>query len=218
MKQLALLSLLLTLTGCMSVMQSDRVNPVAIVDTLEAVDVDRILIWRAYLSLEVSVVADAVAEATRITTEADGYVESQSDSSETHSSLTLRVPADALKPSLASLETLGTVSNRSLSSEDVTEQYIDVDARLKTKIALRDRLRELLQQASEVRDILALEKELSRVQADIDSMQARLKTLKGQADLATINISLNRRPILGPLGYLGKGAWWALERLFIIRE
>ena len=119
---------------------------------------------------------------------------------------------------MTSLESIGKVTSRRVSSEDVTEQYVDIDARLKTMIALRDRLRALLDKADNVKDVLAIEKELGRVQGDIDSMQARLKALKGKVDLASISVTIRRRRILGPLGYLFKGAWWAVEKLFVIQE
>jgi hypothetical protein len=85
-------------------------------------------------------------------------------------------------------------------------------------VALRDRLRALLDSAKSVKDVLAIEKELGRVQADIDSMQAQLKTLKGKVDLASVTVSIKRRRILGPIGYVLKGAWWAVEKLFVIQE
>ena len=176
------------------------------------------LIWRAWLSLEVASVSNAVSRISDIAKQSGGYVEGKSDSGETRANITLRVPVGSLTPAMASLESIGKVTSRRVSSEDVTEQCVDIDARLKTKIVLRDRLRALLDKAETVKDILAIEKELGRVQADIDSMQARLKSLKGKVDLASISVSIKRRRILGPLGYIFKGAWWAVEKLFVIQE
>jgi hypothetical protein len=132
--------------------------------------------------------------------------------------MTLRVPAPSLQATVASFEAIGRVTSRRLSSQDVTEQYVDTDARLKTMVALRDRLRALLDKAQNVKDILAIEKELGRVQADIDSLQARLKTLKGKVDLASINLTIKRRRILGPLGYAFKAVFWTVEKLFVIQD
>ena len=184
----------------------------------ESLQRNRMLIWRARLSLEVANVSNAVASVTDIAEQSGGYVENQSDSGAEYGSVTLRVPVDSLKPAMASLESIGKVTSRRVSSEDVTEQYVDIDARLKTMVALRDRLRALLEKAQNVKDILAIEKELGRVQADIDSMQARLKALKGKVDFASVSVSITRRRILGPLGYVFKGAWWTIEKLFVIQE
>lgn len=57
-----------------------------------------------------------------------------------------------------------------------------------------------------------------RVQGDIDSMEGLIKALKGRVDYATVTLSLNRKAILGPLGYLFKGLWWGVEKLFVIRD
>ena len=178
---------------------------------------DRMLIWKASLDVDVWDVPKAVADATAVAEKHGGYVERKSDSGEDSASLTLRIPVKAFKESLAGFEALGTVTYRNVEAEDVTEQYVDVEARLKNKAALRDRLKQLLDKATSVKDVLAIETELNRVQADLDSMAARIKSLKGQVDLATVRLSLRRRPILGPLGYFFKGLWWGVERLFVLR-
>jgi len=176
------------------------------------------LIWRANLALEVWSVSNAVRAAIAEAERQGGYVEQKSDNGEEAATLKLRVPVKAFTAAVTNLETLGTVTARDVQGEDVTEQYIDVAARLKNKIVLRNRLQQLLDQAKEVKDILAIETELNRVQADIDSMEGRIKALKGQADLATVNLHLERKAILGPLGYFFKGLWWGLSKLFVLRE
>jgi len=178
---------------------------------------DRMLIWKAHLGIQVWSVSNAVAEAIALAERQGGFVERKSDSGEQSADLTLRVPARTFKTAVASLEALGTVTYRNIEGEDVTEQYIDVEARLKNKIVLRDRLKQLLEKATDVKDVLAIETELNRVQADIDSMEGRIKSLKGQVEYATVTLSLERKPILGPVGYLFKGLWWGVEKLFVIR-
>ena len=184
----------------------------------ESVAQGRMLVWRAWLSLEVSNVHDALSRVTDIAKQSGGYIENKSESGESEAHAILRVPADSLAPVITSLESVGKVTSRSVSSEGVTEQYLDLDARMKTMIALRDRLRALLDKARDIKDILAIEKELGRVQADIDSMQARLKALKGMVDLSSLDVSIERKRILGPLGYVFKGIWWAVEKLFVIQK
>ncbi len=210
--------LVVTLSGCATAYRSAPGNALGAMQETESADQSRMLIWRAWLSLEVASVSNAVSGVIDIARQSGGYVENRSDSGDERANVTLRVPVDSLKPAMASLESIGKVTSRRVSSEDVTEQYVDIDARLKTMVALRDRLRALLDKAQDVKDLLAIEKELGRVQADIDSMQARLKALKGKVDLASIDVSINRRRILGPLGYVLKGAWWTVEKLFVIQE
>jgi len=179
---------------------------------------DRMLIWKADLSMEVWSVSNAVRDAVALVEHEGGFVERKSDSGDASASLTLRIPSKAFKTALAGMQTLGTVTYRNVGGEDVTEQYIDIEARLKNKIVLRDRLKQLLEKATAVKDVLAIETELNRVQADIDSMEGRIKALKGRVDYATVNLRLERRPILGPLGYLFKGLFWGVGKLFVLRD
>ena len=58
---------------------------------------------------------------------------------------------------------------------------------------------------------------VKQIQSEIETMQARLDRLKSEVELSTLSIHLQRRRILGPLGYLGYGAWWAFSKLFVIR-
>jgi len=192
--------------------------PSATGNNMTEVRPDRMLIWKARMSIQVWSVSNAVSEAIAFAERQGGFVEKKSDRGDESASLTVRVPAKSFKAALSSLETLGTVTYRNVEGEDVTEQFIDVEARLKNKIVLRDRLKQLLEKATDVKDILAIETELNRVQADIDSMEGRIKSLKGQVEYATVTLSLERKPILGPLGYLFKGLWWGVEKLFVIRE
>ncbi|NOY75268.1 MAG: DUF4349 domain-containing protein [Kiritimatiellaeota bacterium] len=170
------------------------------------------------ISIKVGDVPNAVQSTLRITNEAKGYLENKSDKGDSYSSLTLRVPSPKLKATMAKIAEIGSVTSRRISSRDVTEQYIDVKSRLKNKIVLRDRLRKLLDKAKSVPDILAIEKELNRVQSDIDSMRALMKALNGKIEFAKLNVYIKRGKILGPLGYLVYYLGWGLEKLFVIQK
>jgi hypothetical protein len=179
---------------------------------------DRMLVWKARLGVDVWNISNAVVQAEAIAAQNGGYVEYKSDDQDGYSSLKLRIPVQAFTQAVHSVESLGEITSRYVENEDVTEQYVDLDARLKNRIVLRDRLRDLLGKAIEVKDILAIETELNRVQGDIDSMEARRKALQGQVDFATVDLSLHRKEILGPLGYALKGVWWTISKLFVLRD
>ncbi|MBI3722911.1 DUF4349 domain-containing protein [bacterium] len=82
---------------------------------------------------------------------------------------------------------------------------------------MRDRLRSLLEKATSVQDIVLVEKELSAVQGELDSMEARLKVLRSTSALSEVVLTAERPRILGPLGYAGYGLWWVFSKLFVIR-
>jgi len=177
----------------------------------------RSYVLSASQTVEVKEVERAIKDVESIVKKTGGHVQSQSVREDEQAHLTLRVPPGQLLPTLDALAALGKEEHRSVSSEDVTEKYIDTEARLKNAIALRDRLKALLNQAKDVKDVLEIEKELARVQGDIDSMDGRLKKLKEQVDYATVDLTLNRRKILGPLGYIVYGAAWLIQKLFVIQ-
>jgi DNA-binding FrmR family transcriptional regulator len=183
---------------------------------MAGVETERLHVLTASQTVEVKEIASAMKQVDSVIQKSGGYVQSQSVREEEQAYLVLRVPAPQLRQVLDAVAALGSEESRSVASQDVTEQYIDAEARLKNAIALRDRLKALLGQAKGVKDILEIEKELTRVQSDIDSMEGRLKKLKGQVDFAQIDLALKRKKILGPLGYIVYGIGWVIQKLFVI--
>ena len=116
--------------------------------------------------------------------------EGEDVSSVTVSSLTIRVPPPAVDDVLTSLAGLGTLISQNRATTDVTDEYVDVQARLDSQRASLDRLLQLVGQAGELDDVIALENEIARRQADLDSLAARLQALEEQTDLATISLTL----------------------------
>ncbi len=123
-----------------------------------------------------------------------GYVE-QSDisgdpGSRRYASLTMRVPKNNLDAYLASIATVGRMASISESQEDVSDQYLDVDTRLKTQQAKMDRLQQLLEKASTVQDILNIETEIANTQYQLDSLTGALRGMDSKVDYATLRLSL----------------------------
>jgi hypothetical protein len=178
---------------------------------------NRLLIKTAALHLEVDDIREAAAQAAHITAHVGGYVDRSDERSGEGATLELRVPSAQLEVTLDKLAGLGDETSRQVSTEDVTDTVIDLEAILKNKIALRDRLRTLLQKAGNVQDVLTVEEQFTRVQSEIDSLEGQLKSLKSRARLASISLELTRPRILGPLGYVGYGIGWVIAKLFVIQ-
>jgi hypothetical protein len=174
------------------------------------------LVRRAAMDVVVNDVAAAAARAQSVLVSSGGYVE-RGDRGERSASFTLRIPEKSLDATLDSLATLGTVASRRVSAEDVTAEAIDLDARLQSLIASRDRLRKLHDSATSVSDVIAVERELGRVQGEVDSLEGRLKFLRSAAALATVDLSIRQRIVLGPLGVIAKGLGTVLSKLFVWR-
>jgi Domain of unknown function (DUF4349) len=105
---------------------------------------------------------------------------------------TLRVPADQLDPALADLRALGRVQSESQSGEEVSAQYVDLEARLQNARNTEERLTALLrQQTGKLSDVLAVETEASRVRGEIESMEAEKKLLDTRIAYATLNVTIS---------------------------
>ncbi|HEX7538392.1 MAG TPA: DUF4349 domain-containing protein [Dermatophilaceae bacterium] len=106
--------------------------------------------------------------------------------------LVLSVPADKLDTALDQLsKQVGTVVRRTTSSQDVTAQYVDTESRLKTMRASVARVRALMTQAKDIGQVVVLEGELSRRQADLESLESQLGALKSSVERSTVTISLS---------------------------
>ncbi|WP_243075073.1 DUF4349 domain-containing protein [Microbacterium sp. SS28] len=104
--------------------------------------------------------------------------------------ITVRVPADELSTMVDELSGLGEVTASTVSRQDVTEQTIDLQARIDAAQASVDRLIELMAQAGDLSDLIAAEAALSERQATLESYQQQLESLEGQVDMATLSVTL----------------------------
>jgi hypothetical protein len=106
--------------------------------------------------------------------------------------LTLRVPQQVLDDVMRQVGGLGVVRSRSQSSQDVTDTYVDTASRVKSQRASVDRVRTLLGRATGIGDVVRLESELSRREADLDALEARLAALDDSTVLATLVVTFSR--------------------------
>lgn len=148
---------------------------------------ERKLIRNGSLSLEVTDLEKCNAAIEAWVKDLDGYV-SSSNNGERSSNYTVRIPCERFDEAMDSAGNLGSLKNKNVSSQDVSDQYYDLKARLETKKVLKNKLDGYLKQAYSMQDILKVERELNSVQSEIESMEGRLKRLNDQIDYSTINI------------------------------
>jgi hypothetical protein len=186
---------------------------------------ERLVILNAAMQLRVSDLAATIASLRALTKAAGGSVSeltvtSNSDEPDpapagsdtataripgpATASLTLRIPAAKLPELQTKVAGLGRLISQSSNESDVTQQHIDLAARLKNLRAEEVRLRALLSRAGRVTDLLEVERELSRVRGEIESMQAQLAYLEGQAAMATLSVALEQP---GPVVRPSAGGW-----------
>ncbi|MFF7788280.1 DUF4349 domain-containing protein [Streptomyces sp. NPDC007991] len=157
------------------------------------------IIRTASLTVQVKDVPKALEEARAGTENAGGYVgnETTTRDAEGHerTRVVLRVPVEKYDEVLTELEGAGKLLDRSAKAEDVTDQVVDVESRIKSQRASVARIRELMDQATKLSDVVTLEGELSTRQADLEALLAREESLKDRTSLATITLSLSETPV-----------------------
>ena len=105
---------------------------------------------------------------------------------------TLRVPADQLDATLTELKTLGRVESESQGGQDVTSQYVDLQARLANARNTEKRLTDLLsQRTGKLSDVLEVEQEVDRIRGEIEQMEAERKNMSNQVSFATLNVTIS---------------------------
>ncbi|MGW0644670.1 MULTISPECIES: DUF4349 domain-containing protein [unclassified Streptomyces] len=152
------------------------------------------VIRTATLSVEVKSVPKAVAAARGVVESAGGLVATENterldDTYET-SHLVLRVPQERFQEVLRELAGSGKLLSRTSNAKDVTDRVVDVESRISTQRASVARVRELMDQAEKISDVVALEGELSSRQSDLESLLAQQASLKDRTSLATITLDL----------------------------
>jgi hypothetical protein len=153
----------------------------------------RKVISTASISIEVELVPAAITEVRVIAENLGGFVEhldSSGGPERQRASMTVRVPQGQFDPALKRIEALGEVQSRNEGAEDVSEQFIDLEARLKSSLREEQSLLSLLGRTATVSEVLAIERELTRVRADVERFQGQLNFLERRVDLATISVSL----------------------------
>ncbi len=104
--------------------------------------------------------------------------------------LTLKVPSTALENTLAEIAKLGRLESQGIKSEDVSQQLVDTNARLKNLRQQEDLTRKIMDRSGSVRDILAVSKELTVIRDQIERLDATVKNLRQQVAYSTINLKL----------------------------
>jgi hypothetical protein len=168
------------------------------------VPANRKLIQRAELQVEIASYEDARQALDRRLAALGGFVAdakvNHGDGGVASATLVLRVPADKLAAFMSDASGFGRVLHESLSSEDVTDAYVDVNARLANARRLEARLLELVAARTDgVTQLLEVERELARVREQIERYEAQIKSYDNQVAMSTIKLELVTPPVVATL-------------------
>jgi hypothetical protein len=163
--------------------------------------INRKIIYNAWISLEVQDIDITIKKIQIIAEEFEGYISDMSISKKEAKTgyIIIRVPQINFYLAIERIEKLGEVKNKNIKSEDVTEQYIDLKARLENAQKEEKILLDFLNKAINVKDMLEIEKELSRIREQIEYYTGQLKYLESRIDYSTITIELSEPRPPAPL-------------------
>jgi hypothetical protein len=182
----------------------------AAADPLAAMFAARKLIRHAQVSLEVASFGDAAREILRLAEVQGGYVAESSASSPgdgIHAGyLVIRVPGERFTRALESVRKVGKIRAETVSTEDVSRAYADLETRLRVKRDAASRLREILRsRTGKLTDILEVEQALTSVVEEIEQMEGQRRFYDNQVALSTIRLDISepapivRRGVLAPV-------------------
>ncbi len=166
-----------------------------------------ILIYTAQITMAVFEVQAALSQIEELARELGGFLARRDDTS-----ITIRVPAPLFDTAIRRIEKTGDMLTRNVVAQDVTEEFRDLELRIRNARAVRDRLEQLLAKATKVEESVMVERELERVSGEIERMEGRLKFLKDRAAYSTITVSyqpkrreeLNQTPFRLPVYWLNE--------------
>lgn len=147
----------------------------------------RVVIYNAGFRIVVLGIAEALERMEQIAAQSGGYVQEIKGDR-----ITIRVPVAQYAAAVERVQTLGQVVDRELQSIDVTEEYVDLEARLSNARNVRKRLEALLEKAENVEAALAVEKELSRISEEIERLEAKLELIRRRVAYSTISAQFER--------------------------
>ena len=186
--------------------KSSAANPLAVTVSLDqsvnsqidTAPTDRKIVRNAELNLEADSPEQAQQKITAIAESKGGFVvESQQSSSDTRITthdvvtMTVRIPSQKFTEALDEIrKTASRVIIETVKGTDVTEEFIDIEARLKAKKALEQQFVEIMKRANSVDDALSVQSQLAEVRGEIEKIEGRKRFLENQASLSTIKIRL----------------------------
>ena len=173
-------------------------------------DNSRKIIFNANVQVEVKSPENASLQLDSIIRHYEAYI-----SSSNNNKYTIKVKSAYFNRFLKKIGTLGNIKQQSIQSEDVTEEFVDYEIRLENAERTRKKYLEILDTSTSVSDALEVQKELDRINRNIDLLKGKLKKLSHLTNYATITVSLNEKTKPGIIGYVAIGLIHSIKWLFV---
>jgi cbb3-type cytochrome oxidase subunit 3 len=164
------------------------------------------IIKTAYITIEVTDVTGSVDLLKNLVTAKGGYLSSSSVSEGYNGRLSgtvvLRIPQAEFENTLAGVKAVGTVKSVSTQGEDVTEEYVDIQAQKTSYQNQLAQYNEIMKKAVKVSDVIEIQQQIDRVQTELNRLEGRLKYLNSRIDMSTITVTVQEpEPVGGETGH-----------------
>ncbi|HPS58476.1 MAG TPA: DUF4349 domain-containing protein [Spirochaetota bacterium] len=218
MKFINFIAVVMILSGCASTSYEQKDTSTAAyggktVDESSGKDIsseDRVIIFNADITIQTDDTAALSVQVASLAARYGGYVVSTSSSL-----VVIRVQADKFEQAVGEIKKMGEDVDVRVFSEDVTEVYRDTQIRLDNKLKARERYLELLKRAENVQAALQVERELERLNVEIEELKGRITRISHLARYSTISVRIEEEVKPGPLGYIFYGMYRVVKWLFI---
>ena len=156
---------------------------------------NRKLIYTASLQIEIEKYEESYQKVQSLIQQAGGFIADlqvyENPDRKKSATVTIRVPESAFQDTIDKLKGVGKLKSEQINGQDITEEYTDLEARLKNKRELETRLLDILRtKTGKLSDILEVETELARVREEIEQMEGRKRFLDDRVSLSTITVNL----------------------------
>ena len=155
--------------------------------TVEPAQNRDLVIYTARFTMAVYQVDQGLGAVEKIAKDNGGYLDQKKDRE-----ITVRIPRGRFEVTLSAVDKIGDVLHREIRAQDVTEEHVDLEIRIKNARAMQKRLADLLTRAS-VKDALEIEKELHRVTEELELLEGKMKVLKNKVAFSTITVAFEAR-------------------------
>jgi hypothetical protein len=164
----------------------------------DAVNVEeRMVIYNAYISIETGDIESTFEKVRSLAGKYGGYVAGSSRSTQgmqERAEIILRIPKGEFHSAIKEIESYGKLLDERTSSEDITERYVDLKARLSNLQKQEKRLNEILSMAKNVEEILQVERELTRIRGEIESLQGQINYLERNVEMSSVVVNIIEPP------------------------
>lgn len=150
---------------------------------------DKKIVYRANLTIETTDLVGARDKVLSFMEEEKGILE-YNEQNEQRFYFSIKIPAEQLTSFLDEIKAVGRVTYSSISSEDVTEQYIDTETRLESQKALLEKYRSYLPQAQDLKEILEVERQINTVTSELEQWEGRMKRLEKEIAYSSVTVNL----------------------------